>query len=186
VTLEKIALAARARARKLAYRSLIEGLPKPAIAALEALIVIDGDEDRTPLTWLREWSEAPARKNLAGIVERLHAIRTLNVRADREKRIHRARYAAIARETAILSAQHLSRFDQQRRLATLVVFVREMEAILTDAGIAMFDKMLGSVFRQGGSRAQGTPGRSGEGARWLDPRTSWDGKSHVSRQGIRR
>ena len=148
VTLEKIGLAARARARKLAYQSLVEGLPKQTIAALEALIVIDGDEDHTPLTWLREWSEAPARKNLAGIIERLHSIRRLNVEADREKRIHRARYAAIARETAILSAQHLSRFDQQRRLATLVVFVREMEAILTDAGITMFDKMLGSVFRK--------------------------------------
>jgi hypothetical protein len=53
-------------------------------------------------------------------------------------------------EIAILSAQHLSRFDKERRLATLVVFAREMEAILTDAGITMFDKMLGSVFRRAG------------------------------------
>ena len=52
------------------------------------------------------------------------------------------------RETAILSAQHLSRFDASRRLAALVVFAREMEAILTDAAIVMFDKMLGSVFRR--------------------------------------
>jgi hypothetical protein len=65
-----------------------------------------------------------------------------------EQRIHRARYAAIARETTILSAQHLSRFDTQRRLATLVVFSREIEAILTDAALVMFDKMLGSVFRR--------------------------------------
>jgi TnpA family transposase len=148
VTLEKIALAARARARKRAYKKLAEGLPSEAIAQLEALIVIAGDKDRTPLTWLREWSEAPARRNLAGIVERLQAVRALNVGADREQRIHRARYAAIARETAILSAQHLSRFDNERRVATLVVFAREMEAILTDAGIAMFDKMLGSMFRR--------------------------------------
>ena len=49
---------------------------------------------------------------------------------------------------AILGAQHLSRFDTPRRLATLIVFAREMEAILTDAALAMFDKMLGSVFRR--------------------------------------
>ncbi|KAF0132316.1 MAG: tnpA, partial [Methylocystaceae bacterium] len=55
---------------------------------------------------------------------------------------------AIARETAILSAQHLSRFDTPRRLATLVVFAREMEAILTDAALVMIDKMLGGVFRR--------------------------------------
>ena len=35
-----------------------------------------------------------------------------------------------------------------RRLATLVVFAREMEAVLTDAALAMFDKMLGAVFRR--------------------------------------
>jgi hypothetical protein len=47
-----------------------------------------------------------------------------------------------------LSAQHLSRFDAPRRLATLVVFTREMEATLTDAALMMFDKMLGGVFRR--------------------------------------
>jgi hypothetical protein len=33
-------------------------------------------------------------------------------------------------------------------LAALVVFAREMEAILTDAALIMFDKMLGTVFRR--------------------------------------
>ena len=85
---------------------------------------------------------------MSEIVERLETVRKLGVGADREKRIHRTRYAAIARETAIVSAQHLSRFDTPRRLATLVVFAREMEASLIDAALAMFDKMLGAVFRR--------------------------------------
>ena len=148
VTLEKIGLAARARARKRAHKNLIEGLEHETIAGLEALIAVGDDQDRTPLTWLREWPEAPTQKNLVGVIERLQTIRNLGVGVDREQRIHRARYAAIARETAILSAQHLSRFDAPRRLATLVVFAREMEATLTDAALVMFDKMLGSVFRR--------------------------------------
>jgi hypothetical protein len=69
----------------------------------------------------------------------------LGVGPDREQRIHRR---AIAKEAAILSAQHLSRFDTPRRLATLVVFAREIEAILTDAALVMFDKMLGGVYRR--------------------------------------
>ncbi len=148
VTLEKIALAGRALARKRAYRSLIEGLPPQTIAGLEALVVVAEDKERTPLAWLREWPEAPRQKNLLAVVERLEAVRELGVGPDREKRIHRARYAAIARETAIVSAQHLARFDAPRRLATLVVFAREMEAVLTDAALAMFGKMLGAVFRR--------------------------------------
>jgi hypothetical protein len=143
-----LAWAARARARKRAYKSLVDGLKQETIAGLEPLIAVDDDRDRTPLAWLREWPEAPGQKNLVGVVERLQVIRKLGVGQDREQRIHRARYAAIARETAILAAQHLSRFDRQRRLATLVVFAREMEAILTDAALVMFDKMLSSVCRR--------------------------------------
>lgn len=146
--LERIGLAARARARKQAHQNLVAGLAPATIAGLEALIAVGDDQDRTPLAWLREWPEAPTQKNLVGIVERLQTIRNLGVGPDREQRIHRARYAAIARETTILSAQHLSRFDASRRLASLVVFAREMEAILTDAAIGVFDKMLGSLGRR--------------------------------------
>jgi len=127
---------------------LVGGLEHETIAGLEALIAVGDDRDRTPLAWLREWPEAPGQKNLVGVVERLQVIRRLGVGQDREQRIHRARCATIARETAILSAQHLSRFDTQRRLATLVVFAREIEAILTDAALVMFDKMIGTVFRR--------------------------------------
>jgi Domain of unknown function (DUF4158) len=147
--LERIGLAARARARKRAYTNLVVGLNQETIWGLEGLVVVAEDQERTPLAWLREWPEAPTQKNLSGIIERLHFIRKLGIEQDREQRIHRARYAAIARETAILSAQHLARFDAQRRLAALVVFAREMEAILIDGALGMFDKMLGAVFRRG-------------------------------------
>ena len=146
--LERLALTARSLARKRAHNSLVEGLSSETITGLERLLVVGKDQERTPLAWLREWPEAPRQRNLVEVVERLEAVRKLGVGADREKRIHRARYAAIARESAIVSAQHLSRFDTSRRLATLVVFAREMEAALTDAALAMFDKMLGSICRR--------------------------------------
>jgi len=146
--LERLALTARALARKRAYKNLVEDLSPETIAGLEAMLVVAADDDRTPLAWLREWPEAPRQRNLVALVERLQAVRKLGVGADREKRIHRARYAAIAREIAILVPRDISRFDTPRRLATLVVFAREMEAVLTDAALAVFDKMLGSIFRR--------------------------------------
>jgi hypothetical protein len=136
-------LAARALARKRAHKNLIEGVSQETVAGLEALLAVNDEQGRTPLVWLREWPEKPTQKNLSGIIERLQAVRRLGVGTDREKRIHRARYAAIAREIAILVPRDVSRFDTHRRLATLVVFAREMEAILTDAALAMFGKMLG-------------------------------------------
>jgi TnpA family transposase len=146
--LERLALTARALARKRAYKNLVEDLPPETVAGLEAMLVVAADDDRTPLACLREWPEAPRQRNLVALVERLQAVRNLGVGPDREKRIHRARYAAIARELAILVPRDISRFDTPRRLATLVVFAREMEAVLTDAALAMFDKMLGSIFRR--------------------------------------
>lgn len=146
--LERIGLAARARARKQAHKNLIEGLEQRTINELQALIAVSDDRDRTRLAWLRDGPEAPTQKNLVGIVERLQFVRNLGVGPDREQRIHRVRYRTIAKETAILSAQHLSRFDTPRRLAALVVFAREMEAILTDSALVMFDKMLGGVYRR--------------------------------------
>ncbi|HME83034.1 MAG TPA: DUF4158 domain-containing protein, partial [Roseiarcus sp.] len=146
--LERLALTARALARKRAYKNLVEDLSTETAAGLEAMLVVAVDDDRTPLAWLREWPEAPRQRNLVALVERLQAVRKLGVGSDREKRIHRARYAAIAREIAILVPRDISRFDTPRRLATLVVFAREMEAVLTDATLGMFDKMLGSIFRR--------------------------------------
>ena len=148
LALEKIALAGRALARKRAHKNLIEGISQETVAGLEALLAVNDEQGRTLLVWLREWPEKPTQKNLSGIIERLQAVRQLGVGPDREKRIHRARYAAIAREIAILVPRDVSRFDTPRCLATLVVFAREMEAILTDAALAMFGKMLGSVFRR--------------------------------------
>ena len=148
VALERIALAARALVRKRAYKNLVEGLSRETIAGLEALLAVDDEQGRTPLAWLREWPEAPRQKTLVGLVERLQAVRKLGVEPDREQRIHRARYGAIAREITLLVPRDVSRFDAQRRLATLVVFAREMEAVLTDAALTTFDKMLGGVFRR--------------------------------------
>jgi len=73
--------------------NLVEGLSPEAIVGLESLLVVTDDEDRTPLAWLREWPEAPRQRNLVALVERLRAVRQLGVGSDREKRVHRARYA---------------------------------------------------------------------------------------------
>ena len=149
VTLEKIALAARALARKRAHKNLVEGLSPETIAGLEALLIVTKDEERTPLAWLREWPEAPRQRNLVDIVERIAS------RAQTRRRSRTARSAFTAPATRRSPAKSPSSFRATSRvsirravLATLVVFAREMEAVLTDAALAMFDKMLGAVFRR--------------------------------------
>jgi hypothetical protein len=61
--LEKIALGARARARKQAYKELTVGVDFAVREKLDALIRVGDDEARTPLAWLREWPEADGGKD---------------------------------------------------------------------------------------------------------------------------
>jgi hypothetical protein len=146
--LERIGLAARARARQRAYAGLATGLDSRRQQALSDLLISDAERGHSRLAWLREWPEAPARSNLLKVIERLEMIRGMGIESDRERLIHQARYAATGREAMLLSAQHLSRLDETRRLATLVVFAREMEAILTDAALTMFDRLIGLTGRK--------------------------------------
>ena len=61
-TLERVGLAGRARARKLAAATLIAPLTAEQITGLDALLVNDPALKRSPLAWLRDVPEAPSRR----------------------------------------------------------------------------------------------------------------------------
>lgn len=54
--LERIGLAARARARKRAFMALAEALSEAESNALDRLLIVDRDLRRTPFAWLRSYS----------------------------------------------------------------------------------------------------------------------------------
>ena len=124
-TLERVALIARAQARRVAHAGLIRDLTPEQEAALMGLIA-PGEQGRTGLGWVRDWSEAPTSANFKAVVERLDRVRSLEVEPDRARRIHAARYAVIARVAGIVTAQALRRMERRRRLATMVAFAIEL------------------------------------------------------------
>jgi hypothetical protein len=75
LTLERIALIARAQARRAAFARLIRDLNTAQVEALEGLLVA-GESGRTGLAWIRDWPEAPSAGNLKAIVERLDHVRS--------------------------------------------------------------------------------------------------------------
>ena len=147
-TFERIALVARARARKSAYSQIARGLSGDQRDNLAQLLITGPALGRTTLAWLREYPEAPSAGNLGAVIERLEIARGLAIEPERARTIHANRYAVMAREAAIMSAQHLSRLDEVRRTATLCAFTIEIEVALTDAAVFMMEKMIGSLFRR--------------------------------------
>ena len=98
LTLEKIGLAARARARKRALQKPHRNLGRETVAGLEELIALATIRTERRSRGCVTGRKRRRQRNLAGIVERLEVVRKLGVGPDREQRIHRARYAAIARK----------------------------------------------------------------------------------------
>ena len=56
------------------------------------------------------------------------------------------RLAKFAREGAVAPARLLSDFGERRRIAALAAQLLEMEAIVTDASIALFERLVAQLF----------------------------------------
>lgn len=145
--LVRLAMAGRAAARRQAYRGLIGDLEQPSLSALDQLLV-DRSDDRSHLGWIAEAPEGAKLKNLKALVARLEVLRSVAISDDRRKTIHANRYGIIARDARILHAREIRRLTVERRYATLVAFVIERQAAITDLAIDMFCKLIGSTRRK--------------------------------------
>ena len=79
-------------------------------------------------------------------------LRRIRLDEERRRTVHANRYAMLAREARILPARELLRFAPERRLATLAAFTIERQASLTDLGVEMFDKLVGTARRTADKR----------------------------------
>ena len=86
--LERIALVARAEARRQAFARLGRDLTADQVERLDALLRMGGTPTRSSLAWIRDWPKAPGAGNLKAIVERLDHVRGLGIEAERARRIH--------------------------------------------------------------------------------------------------
>jgi TnpA family transposase len=150
--LERIGLAARVRARKRAFQALAEGLTATTREALESLLTFDPALRRSRFAWLRGYAESPAPTNLLALLDRLEYVRQLGVDPGHLKRIHPTRLSRLLAEAAVMTAQHIADLEPARRTAILVVETADLEARLTDATLAMFEKYIGSLFSKAQNR----------------------------------
>ena len=150
--LERIGLAARARARKRTFQVLAEGLTDAAREALNGLLTFDPAVRRSRCAWLRDYAESPAPSNMIALLDRLDYVRNLGVDAERTRRIHPARLGRLLSEAAIMTVQHIADLEPARRTAILVAQTTELETRIADATLAMFEKYIGSLFSKAQNR----------------------------------
>lgn len=144
--LERIGIAGRARARRLAAAALVAKLDADHLDTLDRLLEVDPDRGTSDLAWLRDIPESPSPDNLHAILERRRAVQALGLPTSLGEDIHPARLQKFAREGAVAPAFLLSDFGARRRHATLAAQMAALEVRLADAAIGMFEKLIGTLF----------------------------------------
>ena len=145
-TLERIGLAGRARARRVSAQAINDALDGERKRALTELLKHDPSIGRSRLTWLRALPHSTSAASMQGLLERLKHVRTLGLPRDLGEAIHPARLAKFAREGAVAPLTLLNDFGERRRVASLAAQVSELETTLTDATIALFERLTAQLF----------------------------------------
>lgn len=146
-TVERLGWETRRRAQRLVFTRLTSGLSAMQRHALDALLVTPPGSGRgaraVPLTDLRQPPGRPVPVTFLKVVARLQRIRVLGLDPMVARQVHQNRLLRLAREGARYSPYLLQRFPPERRYATLVAFLLEAGATLTDQALELHDRLIG-------------------------------------------
>ncbi len=145
---ERLVWETRRRAQESVFRKLVADLDEERLERLDALLVVPEGEDETPLNRLRRPPGPPSPKNFKEVLDRLRFVRSLGLPDDAGVGVHHGRLSRLDREGAKTTPQHLRRFDPPRRRATLVAYLAERSAELSDLALEMHDRMIGALMNR--------------------------------------
>ena len=144
--LERIGIMGRARARRIAAQTINDSLDDALKAEMLDLLQNNPELGQSRLAWLRRWPQSKSTKGLNGILERLEFVRALSVPSDLGQDIHPTRLAKFAHEGRAAAIDLIEDFGERRRTATVAAQLWELETVLTDAAIAVFEVLAGQLF----------------------------------------
>src|SRR4051812_47854410 len=122
---------------------------------LEALLVVpEIGRRQSPLDRLRNGPVLTSGKELARTVRRLGEVQDLARDLPRTDRVPRSRVLALARFATASKAQAIMRLPDQRRVATLLAFVRTLEASAQDDVLDLFDVVVTRIFADAKKREE--------------------------------
>lgn len=145
-TIERAGLAGRARARKRAAGALVADLTDKQRDRLDKLLAVDPATGVTPLAWLKAVPTAPKANHVRDAIDRLRFVRGIGIDATAQARVHETRFRRFAREGMASPTYVIERCAPNRRHATMVALLIDLESRLTDAVLDMTDKLIGIAF----------------------------------------
>jgi Domain of unknown function (DUF4158) len=144
--LERLCAEVIVRAQRRLYRQLTPSLSEDHKNELEALLNVREGSRQTVLAWLRQPAGAPCARNLLAHLERLQALRQVDLPVGIGRIVHQNYLLRLAREGAQTTVYHLKDFEVERRQATLVAILLDTQSTLIDEILDLHDRMVGSAF----------------------------------------
>ncbi|RZF24084.1 Tn3 family transposase [Paraburkholderia sp. UYCP14C] len=144
--LEKLCAAVATRAQRDVYRLLTAPLTTGQRTALDQLLLPLTGRPVSKLAWLRQSPGEPSAKAVLAHIERLQAIRALDLPPDIGRNVHQNRLLRLAREGGQTAVYQIEEYETDRRHATLIAILLDTTATLTDEILNLHDRLIGSFF----------------------------------------
>jgi TnpA family transposase len=144
--LERTIARVRFRANSRLWRLLAAKITSDQKERLDALLVVPEGARQSPMDRLRSGPTLQSTAELARATERLDEVRKLVAGLPRTDRLPKTRVLALARFAGAAKAQAVARLPDERRAATLLAFIRALEASAQDDVLDLFDLLVTRIF----------------------------------------
>ena len=144
--LERLVARIRTRAGRRLWRALARDVTREQRQQLDAPLVAGEGGRPSPLDRLRDGPYLRSGAELSRAVARLDEVRLLAVGLPGVAHVPPGRVTALARFATVAKAQAVARLPEARRTATLLAFVRTLEASAQDDVLDLFDIVVTKLF----------------------------------------
>jgi len=144
--LERSIARVRFRANSRLWRLLAARITPDQKARLEALLVVPEGGRQSPMDRLRSAPTLQSTNELVRAIERLDEVRQFAAGLPPTDRLPKTRVLALARFAGAAKAQAVARLPDERRAATLLAFLRALEASAQDDVLDLFDLLVTRMF----------------------------------------
>lgn len=144
--LERMVMSARQKAHYVTYQRINKLLTDEQGAFLDALLVPEKENGRTPLFWLRQGATTNNPKAILDALAKLSFLR--EGRADQWNldKVNPNRQKFLAQQGRKLTNQALQRMSPERRYPILVAFLRKSLEDITDELIDLYDRCISDSY----------------------------------------
>lgn len=146
--IERVCIKSLTAGRKRVYSTLTNALTKNQKTALNGLLDHHDKTHTSTLVWLRQPPLKANTKHILLHIERLSVVEGLDLPDGLGRLIHQNRLLKISREGGKMTTKDLSKFESNRRYATLAAIAVEARATLIDQIVDLHDRFINQIFNK--------------------------------------